>query len=37
MMTAVPTEQRAERPTLTQRFHRMDEVKFGLLLLPPTA
>ena len=25
-----------ERTTFWQRFHRMDEVKFGLLLLSPT-
>ncbi len=36
-MTAIPTEQRAARPTLAQRFHRMDESRFGLLLILPTA
>ena len=36
-MTAIPTEQRAESPTLAQRFHRMDESRFGLLLILPTA
>lgn len=36
-MTAIPTEQRGTRPTLVQRFHRMNESRFGLLLLLPTA
>ena len=36
-MTALPTERRVARPTLAQRFHRMDESRFGLLLLLPTA
>ena len=37
MTAAVPTEQRASKPTLAQRFHRMDESYFGLLLILPTA
>jgi ABC-type sugar transport system permease subunit len=37
-MTASPTALRdARRPTLAQRFHRMDESSFGILLLLPTA
>ncbi len=31
-----PTLESPERTTFWQRFHRMDEVKFGLLLLSPT-
>jgi multiple sugar transport system permease protein len=37
MTAAVPSERRAARPTLAQRFHRMDESRFGLLLILPTA
>jgi multiple sugar transport system permease protein len=36
-MTAIPTDRRVPRPTLAQRFHRMDESRFGLLLILPTA
>lgn len=31
-----PAQQPAARTTFWQRFHRMDEVRFGLLLLSPT-
>ncbi len=34
--STLPTLPAAERTTFWQRFHRMDEVKFGLLLLSPT-
>jgi ABC-type sugar transport system permease subunit len=34
MQTSAPT-QLAQKPTLAQRFHRMDEAKFGMLLLAP--
>lgn len=37
MTAAVPTERHAARPTLAQRFHRMDESRFGMLLILPTA
>ena len=37
MTAAVPTERGSTRPTLAQRFHRMDESRFGLLLILPTA
>lgn len=36
-MVAVPSERGPARPTLAQRFHRMDESRFGLLLILPTA
>ena len=38
MTTSLPTQQEETRaPSLAQRFHRMDESYFGLILLLPTA
>ncbi len=37
MSTALPVPQPTERASLWQRFNRMDESYFGLLLLAPTA
>jgi len=37
MTTALPTQRETRAPSLAQRFHRMDESYFGLLLILPTA
>lgn len=37
MTTALPTQRESRAPSLAQRFHRMDESYFGLLLILPTA
>lgn len=37
MTTALPARERVPAPSLMQRFHRMDESRFGLLLILPTA
>lgn len=37
MTTALPAQEQQSAPTLRQRFHRMDESYFGLLLILPTA
>jgi multiple sugar transport system permease protein len=37
MTTALPTQRESRAPSLAQRFHRMDESYFGMLLILPTA
>lgn len=37
MTTSLPAQREARAPSLAQRFHRMDESYFGMLLLLPTA